>query len=270
MRRLTLEETKSIEFSILDYFASICEEYNLKYFLAYGTLIGAIRHKGFIPWDDDIDIVMPRTDYNKFIEISTNTSNGQYTTCVPNVNGYCYEYAKVIDSATFVKEEADLKECQNGVWIDIFPMDGLNPDDKLHHQLLLIGQRMRVASIYQSFPHKMGKVLAPFEWLFWKTCRAIGYGAILSKTIKWSQKYKYEDCDIVGYASSVPAHNKYLKKEWFEESVMVEFEGKHFRAPKKYHEYLTTQYGDYMKLPPVEQQVGHPMEAYRIEKNENI
>lgn len=270
MKRLTLDEIKSTEVSILEYVADICDNNNLRYYLAYGTLIGAIRHKGFIPWDDDIDIVMPRPDFEKFISITKDNNNNKYQTCIPNENGFYFEFIKVIDTSTCVKDDADIIECPNGVWIDIFPMDGLNPDDKWHHRLLLIGQRSRVAAIYKSFPHKLSNLLAPIEWLYWKVCKAIGFKTILSKTIKWSQKYKYDNCDIVGYASSVPAHNKYLKKEWFEESIMVEFEGKLFRAPKKYHEYLTTQYGDYMKLPPAEQQIGHPMEAYQIEENENI
>lgn len=262
---MSLEDIKKTELSILDYVVGVCDDNNLSYFLAYGTLIGAIRHKGFIPWDDDIDIVMPRQDYNKFIEVVKQFPNYRFNVCVPNENGFYYEFIKVFDSITYIVEDADIKDCPNGVWIDIFPLDGLNPDDKWAHRLLLVGQRCRVASIYNSFPHKMGKKLAPIEWIFWKCCKVIGYKNILNKTLKWSQKYNYGECEIVGYASSFPAHNKYMKKEWFQECVLVEFEGKYYKAPKYYHDYLTTQYGDYMQLPPEDKRITHHMKAYRIQ-----
>ena len=83
-------------------------------------------------------------------------------------------------------------------------------------------------------------------------------------SIKLAQKYKYDDSDIVGYASSYPANNKYLKKEWFSESLKVYFEKLQFNIPIGYHEYLTTQYGDYMQLPPENKRVSHHMEAYKI------
>ena len=86
--------------------------------------------------------------------------------------------------------------------------------------------------------------------------------------MKWSwilaQKYKYDECDFVGYASSYPAYNKYLRKEWFSESLKSEFEKQQFNIPIGYHEYLTTQYGDYMQLPPENKRVSHHMEAYKI------
>ena len=260
--KLTLDEIKSTELNILSYVASLCEKYSLRYFLAYGTLIGAIRHKGFIPWDDDIDIVMPREDYICLLEI-LKREKGRYECLVPLENGYFYEFAKVIDSTTSVQEKSTIS-ARCGVWIDIFPMDGLKVEDKLSHFLLMFYNRCRAAAVNKEFPHKTKGMLVPLEYLFWKLCRLIGYKPFLKLSLKLSQKYKYDECDIVGYASSYPAYNKYLKKEWFSETIKVDFENLKFKIPVGYHEYLTTQYGDYMELPPENKRVSHHMEAYKI------
>ena len=135
--RLTLTEIKQVELGILDYIVDICNKYNLIYYLSYGTLIGAIRHKGFIPWDDDIDISMPRDDYEKFLKItSSGQINSKYKCLVPLVDGYYYEFAKVIDTSTIV-EDVSVQSTENGVWVDIFPLDGLKKSDKISHLSLI-------------------------------------------------------------------------------------------------------------------------------------
>lgn len=260
--KLTLDEIKSIEINILSYVASLCEKHNLRYFLAYGTLIGAIRHKGFIPWDDDIDIAMPRDDYNRLLSIMRG-ENEKYECLIPLENGYFYEFAKVIDKTTSVQEKYTIK-AHCGVWIDIFPLDGLKKNDKLSHYLLVLFNRCRAAAVNKNFPHKTKGMFVLAEYLFWILCRLIGYKPFLKWSMKLAQKYKYDDSDIVGYASSYPANNKYLKKEWFSESLKVYFEKRQFNIPIGYHEYLTTQYGDYMQLPPENKRVSHHMEAYKI------
>ena len=262
--RLTLTEIKQVELGILDYIVDICNKYNLIYYLSYGTLIGAIRHKGFIPWDDDIDISMPRDDYEKFLKItSSGQINSKYKCLVPLVDGYYYEFAKVIDTSTIV-EEVSVQSTENGVWVDIFPLDGLNKSDKISHLSLMILNRCRAASVNNHFPHKTSGVLLPIEYVFWKVCRLIGFKAFLKKSLKLSRKYKYSDSKYVGYASSYPAYNKYLLKEWFDKTVLVEFEGRKYAAPVQYDEYLKMQYGNYMQLPPKEKRISHDMHAYWV------
>ena len=191
--RLTLTEIKQVELGILDYIVDICNKYNLIYYLSYGTLIGAIRHKGFIPWDDDIDISMPRDDYEKFLKItSSGQINSKYKCLVPLVDGYYYEFAKVIDTSTIV-EDVSVQSTENGVWVDIFPLDGLNKSDKISHLSLMILNRCRAASVNNHFPHKTSGVLLPIEYVFWKVCRLIGFKAFLKKSLKLSRKYKYSD-----------------------------------------------------------------------------
>ena len=260
--KLELSEIKDVELGILSYVASLCEKHKLRYFLASGTLIGAIRHTGFIPWDDDIDIATPREGYARLLDIMRN-EKGRYECLIPLENGYFYEFAKVIDTTTSVQEISTIK-AKCGVWIDIFPLDGLNVNDKLSHYLLVLFNRCRAAAVNRKFPHRNHGVFGPFEYLFWIICRFIGFKPFLKWSLKIARKHKYDDCDIVGYASSYPANNKYMKKEWFSDSELASFENVKYRIPVGYHEYLTTQYGDYMKLPPEDKRISHHMEAYRV------
>ena len=265
MRKLSLEEIKMIEVNILDHISTICKKNNLKYFLAYGTLIGAIRHKGFIPWDDDIDIVMPRDDYEKLLEIlKSQLEVSKYDCLIPMEDGYFYEFAKVIDTSTIVQEQTTISS-RCGVWVDIFPLDGLKKEDKWSHILLLLLNRCRAASVNQRFPHKTKGIAVPFEYLYWKICRYIGYKPFLKKSIQLSKRYKFNDCEYVGYASSYPAHNKYMLRKWFEKGISIPFEDKFFDAPIGFDEFLRTQYGDYMQLPPENKRVSHHMQAFIIE-----
>jgi len=259
-------EIKQIELQILKYVSSVCDKLGLRYYLAYGTLIGAIRHQGFIPWDDDIDIVMPRNDYNQLLSYFKNedvTSN--YKCLIPLEEGYFYEFAKVIDKTTSYNDPRTSAR-ESGIWIDIFPMDGLDIRDKFTHYTLLLLNRCRVASVNRQLPNKNVGIVLPFIYIFWKICRWIGYEFFLRNSIKVSQKYKYDESEYVGYASSYPAHNKYLKKEWFNNYVYVDFENHKFKAPAGYNDYLISQYGDYMEIPPLDKRVSHNVVAYRVDK----
>ena len=122
MEYLSLDQVKQIELDILKYVDAVCKEYNLRYFLSFGTLIGAIRHKGFIPWDDDIDISMPREDYERFVEITKN-ANGKFVTLYPGKEGYPYPFVKVVDKSTELAEKDVMDIPDNGLWVDIFPVD---------------------------------------------------------------------------------------------------------------------------------------------------
>lgn len=264
MTSLSLKDIQTVELEILDYVAQVCEEHHLTYFLSYGTLIGAIRHQGFIPWDDDIDIAMPREDYNCLLDIlRQEKGKSKYACFTPQDEGYYYLFAKVVDTTTTIVEEKALTPFPMGVWIDIFPLDGLKRNDNCQYYQLLLYNRACAAAVNLKFPRKTSKWLQPLEYTFWKLCRLIGYAPFLKRALTLSEKYKYVDCEEVGFAYSYPAYNKYMKKEWFEETVMVEFEGRKFRAPARYHDYLTTQYGDYMQLPPENKRITHHITVYR-------
>ena len=129
-KEITDKELKKIQTEILKYVHDYCLKNNIKYWLDSGTLLGAIRHKGYIPWDDDIDIGMARDDYNKFLENFNNTQSKYKCYSIENNNKFCYPYAKILDTSTILYEpdEKGIKLC---VYIDLFPYDNAPNDEKI-------------------------------------------------------------------------------------------------------------------------------------------
>ncbi|MEY8675637.1 LicD family protein [Thomasclavelia cocleata] len=126
MKQISSQDIQSLELNILKAFKNFAQENNIIYYLCGGTLLGAICHKGFIPWDDDIDICIPRNSYDKLIELVKEDryiENTSYKFCLPLDDNYIYPYIKVVDTNTIVYEKDIKKEYCLGVWIDIFPLD---------------------------------------------------------------------------------------------------------------------------------------------------
>ena len=246
--------------------ASFCDDNNLRYFLAYGTLIGAVRHKGFIPWDDDIDIHMPKPDYNKFIELyNRNKKIKYYSAVIPSEARAKHSYVKVIDERT-VKIEQGVKYKNNflGIDIDIFPLDGQsdNMDEFCiqYNKVQKLYKRYRRHFIDINYYNKNKNIVSK-TILKIKSKILTTFDSKKDISLKWDSiysEYKYDESKYVGSIASIynTIEDRYLKK-WFDDSVKIEFEGEFFTAPKGYDDVLKTIYGDYMKLPPVEQQITH-------------
>ena len=257
MKNIDFEELKQIELDILKFVADFCNKNELKYFLAYGTLIGAIRHKGFIPWDDDIDIWMPRDDYNKLMDIFNQSETCHYKLLRPNDKCSYHPYVKVIDTRTVkIEEDYKYKNGNLGVDIDIFPLDGQPTDD----------------NEYIKWYNKLQRYYWAYPFLFLKHCKKIkriigipiiklisgGKKNILNKTAQLHLKYPYSKTDFVGSIESCynTKCDRY-KKEWFDQTIEFEFEGATFKVPSEYDKILTQIYGDYMQLPPEEKRITH-------------
>ena len=250
LKELTKEECKKISLDILIDVAKFCDENDITYFLSVGTLLGAIRHKGYIPWDDDIDIMMPRKDYNKFL----NTYKHEYyKVCKPEVG--MFYYGKVYDSRT-VKYESNLdykKYKPLGVDIDIFPLDGIVNDkkiiDKLYKKECRLETLWRLSNqpiFYRKNPLKAINRIVP---------RIIGTKNLVKMIEKNAQTYDYDNSDyVVRMRRSPNGFTGALPKSVYEKDY-AEFEGHKFCIPKGYDEWLTSFFGDYMTLPPKEKQV---------------
>ena len=266
---LSIEEVKKIELNILCEFADFCSSNNLKYYLGYGTLLGAVRHKGFIPWDDDIDVLMPRADYDKFIEltgynpIKSNLETRLYDKCKnPNI----YPFAKVIDTNTLVYEKGKTKKNISGLWIDIFPLDGYPENKNEAYALYAKYQKLRNLQdlattnpfyVNQNIIKKIIKTIciAPFVKLY-------GVKKICSKINKLAQTYSFEDCKKVADFTWGDNAETYLEKSELEPAVEVDFENKKFKAPAGWEPYLTRLYGKWQELPPENQRIPHGFLAY--------
>lgn len=274
MRKLSVEETKKLELDILKDVTSFCEAHNIRYFLAYGTLIGAVRHKGFIPWDDDIDLQMPRPDYEKFMALYNEKKTcAYYKAQRPLQDGSIHTMLKVIDTRT-VKIEKGIRygdESQYpGIDIDIFPIDGQPDDDKVYEKYYK-KKRQIFKEIYElvgTYSWKR-KLLYLFPRIH---AHILGKEKLFEKIRKINAPYAYETCQKVGATDSLynGIKNRTEKKN-YESHVLLPFEGEMFRAPVGYDEILSSFYGDYMQLPPPDKQVTHHKnETYWRDENEEI
>ena len=275
MQPLTTEEIKKIEFDILKNVAEFCDKHKIRYYLGGGTLLGAVRHKGFIPWDDDIDISMPRTDYLRFIK-EYNGFHRHYTVKAIETNpDYWRTFAKVFDTRTWLKEDViRVPKKGNGVFIDVFPIDGI-PDSRFR-QLLLFKEQELLNFLYhgsawnytKSFKYKDSKSrLAGLKGTIRTVLKFIAitllYPLPTNRLIRLindnASRYRYDECKYIGALVDC-AHGascEKMVKEEFEPRIQFDFEGEKFWGPKGYKEYLTSLYGDYNELPPVENRVTH-------------
>ena len=258
-KELSLEEKKKILVSILSEVHNFCDENNLKYFLTGGTLIGAVRHKGFIPWDDDIDIYMPRNDYEKFL-CEFNKESKRYQVISLKTDGYYLPFGKVIDTKTVLIENVD-SDYKMGIYLDIFPLDNLssNYNEALslykavsfYRKLLAIKNAASDSKRkpYMNFLLKVGKVVIMPVSRKW----------ILCQIDMLSQKYREDTSSqyIGAICAAFYGEKEILRSDWFTERCLLEFEGGKFWAPKDYDAFLTQLYGDYTQLPPEEKRVTH-------------
>lgn len=262
-------EAKQIMLEILKEVASFCDKNGLLYYLAYGTLIGAIRHNGFIPWDDDIDIMMPRPDYEKFVELYH--KNGKYSISSPLVDKGCFLiYSKVYDERTVKYEEGiDYNRFPAlGIDIDVFPLDGIpcgahfSQYIKDRDRFMKLGKLiLRVITPRRSYPTLRSKLSS---FILNPICKLIGKDFFIRKAIQLMSQYKYEESDYVHVAfhHKSSLNERYDKKD-FSDRVKVTFEKELFWAPKGYDSVLKSFYGDYMQLPPIsERQTHHRNNVY--------
>ncbi len=265
MRKLDIKEIQDVSLEILKIVADICERENLRYYLTYGTLIGAIRHKGFIPWDDDIDIAMPRPDYEKLLEyLKNNAEEYKYLELfdISTCPDYPYMIARVSDNR-YVIDVQNEKPYGMGVFIDIYPLDGLGQTEDEALKYGLRGDRLS-SLCYQATRTKYAveitkgfvkKIIKFPAFLLAKIC---GKNYFVKKLSKLAAQKKYEDHNYVGCIVWLSGGIKDIfKKEWYDDYVRVPYEKYEFRIPARYDEILTHIYGDYMELPPEEDRIGH-------------
>lgn len=241
MKKIGIDEQRKIQTDILSDVAMFCEAHDIKYFLAYGTLLGAIRHKGYIPWDDDIDIWMPEPDYERFL--SEYNSEKYKVIHSGNSDNYNLFFAKVHDERTRF-QESYTAENDYGVFIDIFPLHGFSG----HWQYKRIQYALCLIRVKNSFWNSRKSLSKKITNVFGKCLLYIlSKKSIVKYMERVLREVPYEDSEWI---HSFMVNAKPFKKEDFEESIFVEFERKKFRAPFQYDKILTTIYGDYMKLPP--------------------
>lgn len=274
MREVAIEELKKIELDILVKVASFCENNNINYYLAYGTLIGAIRHNGFIPWDDDVDIVMPRPDYEKFLKEFPSKNDVDYICLISPYNEKSiYTYAKVINTNT-IKIENGIKYSNEylGVDIDVFPMDGQPENDdeyrKYYNAKAKYYKRYSRLIADENNYNGIKKAIRVAYKLVMRKIMRFDKSEMMKAISRINKAYPYETSRYVGSTSSgVNSIKNRHDKKLFDEFVYVNFEGNKFRAPIGYDKVLKDMFGDYMQLPPENERVTHHGNKVYIKEN---
>lgn len=253
MRKIELNELKELQMEIADFVDNICKDNDIKYSLGCGTLLGAVRHGGYIPWDDDLDIMLPRSDYNKLTQVWDNRTYPFIFHCVGYGNNQGFPYGKISNPKTILDDNGNKTL---GVNIDVFPIDeviDINDYRKRHQEVMdcylemsyvnrslrgsinrIIRNLFRRIQHYPNTPKRLAKRIDEIA------LSMNGYGG----------NFMFEM--VAGRCYKGP-----FNKNSFEKTVAIKFENRIYQALEGYDDYLKSMFGDYMQLPPLEEQVSH-------------
>ena len=259
-----LRKIQLCELECLKEIKRICEKNNIPYFLIGGTLIGAIRHKGFIPWDDDIDVGMLRKDYDKFLEVAQkdiNTEKFFLQTTETEKGCYDYEIARIrLNNTHFTEKHRSNLQLHDGFFAEIIPYDDL-PPSKIECTLYskYFKYMKRILGLRKGYRYEISRNIVKRYFFYFVTfiSRIIPFSVLHKKMKNYHAKYTNTNSEKVfllagAYDYKKESHSREIVSEYTD----VLFENELFKAPKNYDLFLREQYGDYMQLPPKEKQIG--------------
>lgn len=259
MKRIELEELKQIELDMVKYLDGICKANSIHYYMVGGTLLGAVRHKGFIPWDDDVDVAMPRRDFEKLQKIMEQEQGCYQLQFFNNVKNYGYASPKLVDTrTTLIDYKLGNGMERSSVFIDIFLYDGMGerPRTAMTWYLLLKTFKKMVFLSRRNF--KMESTLKTVLFaLPWCLCRCVGTDRLNRIYNGLAGKKDFYDSQIVACAAGRYGKGELHPRAVFETTVELPFEDMVLPAPAGYRDYLTGLYHDYMQMPPVEKRVSN-------------
>lgn len=272
---LSLKEIQGIELKLLVEFSKLCDDLNLRYSLGGGTLLGAIRHNGFIPWDDDIDVMMPRSDYDLLVShMKTHSYNFRFE-CYELTSTYMKLFANLMDINTVIYDD-DTGENNRGISMDIFPLDGLGNTRreaiKNFNKTSLYRELLNAKTWKKFFLSKTHPwYYEPIRLGMFIISRVVDGRKLLYQIDQINRQKNFDDSAFVACVCGSYRQKEIMEKAEFAEYIEVNFEGKRFKAISGYDKYLKQHYGDYMKLPPQEKQISHHMfHAYYLEESNRV
>lgn len=270
---LNLREIQLASLKILEDIDNFCRNNSIKYFIFFGTLIGAVRHKGFIPWDDDIDIAMPRSDYDRFLK--EYGKDGKYRLVNYENDNHCpFMITRISDDSykLFSKYGPNYKI---GTFIDVYPLDGVG-NDVLHAKIASKFSRKYASRLSKSLErniygvvndthHGLKKWILLFTYIIPKLKGSSFYR---EKLLELRNQYpEYNNSKYVGCVTWAMLASEYFQREWFEQIIDMKFENIIVMGPAEYDKVLTQNFGNYMELPPVKDRIAH--HYYKIYKARN-
>ena len=260
MKEMSIEELKALQVDMTEQIHRFCEDNNLRYFLGYGSLIGAVRHKGYIPWDEDIDLGMPRPDYERFIR---SFKSPGLAVMAPELDARFYApYANVYHTGTLLEEENfNHGPFRLGVKVDIFPIDGAPSDDEAYLRLRKKLEKLNIDLFYKNLRlaprFRKNKVLWAKSLVHKIRLLPFSIPCIQKRINRLATAYDFEASEMSDKLSFPNPGNTRMLRSVFEHYIDVEFEGHLFKAPRDYDVYQRAIYGDYMTLPPEKDRVPH-------------
>ena len=257
---LTLNEIQAVELEIMKQLHKWCEQNKIRYCMGYGTLLGAVRHQGPIPWDNDMDILMPRPDFEKMLRLTRNNKIGKNISILHHSKDdrYHYSVARACDDRTRVFATYLVEQPRRlGVWVDIFPIDGMPEKSIGIKNRLRAGffKKLQRVDLYASNKQPIIRICKKF----------------LKKIFSNNNNYHMKTIDY--YAKQIPFEESAyvadmvevlpisMEKADFDNPILLKYEDTEFYAPRNWKDYLVKAYGDYMQLPPPEKRVTHDIRA---------
>ncbi len=270
MRELSVTEYKKMTYDILVSIAEYLEKHNLNYVLFYGTLLGAVRHKGYIPWDDDIDIAMPRPDYEQFRKLLEKEPIAPYyipASVRDGNSGYPWTY--IIDTRTKIEHGPIAME--ENLYVDVFPLDGLPDDEEKAKAICAEERKYHRNHIRSRYPYNNGGISVrnvlklPLLWAM----HHVGPAGFAKKMEDLAQTYPYDTGKRTAVLNYFPDEKEVFERNDIFPAKELEFEGRLFKVPGNYDRILSIMFGNYMELPPEDQRVGYIHKAYLLDETEN-
>lgn len=268
-----IRKVQLAQLQILRDFILFCEEHNLRYFMAGGALIGVLRHKGFIPWDDDIDLSMPRKDFDKFVALQNKYPDGYSLVNHDIEPTWQFNFCQFVDdkSEIIVHMNEVPRSCK--IWIDVFPEDGLpdNPIRRWFHvkHILMYRYLIQVPNVKtQIDTHKVGRPW--YEKIVIKILHFLPLGKLINvdKMLKAMErllrKYDYDNSKYVGSLLGKYRGKEVVPRNYWGNGIKLRFENIMVSCPVEFDKLLTRIYGDYMKMPPEDKRVGHDIEIIKL------
>ena len=263
-KEIDLRTLQLLEYDILKKFADFCDAHGLQYSLIGGTLLGAVRHGGFIPWDDDIDVCMPRKDYDLFLELTKNKKISEELNVVAGdcCDDFSLPFAKITNSNATIIEDSQTHESQGSeLWIDVMPVDGVGNDynaakriiDKASKDQKGLG---RATSIPWRFRPGEKGIVGLLRCIYRQLFRVFGYNYFKKRLIRLGKSNDFDSSSYVAIVvSGFYGYGEILEKHKMVKFSKMKFEDREFCVIGNWKEYLTGVYGDYMKLPPIKKQI---------------
>ena len=260
MQKIEVRAVQDIQLYMLKILANLCDEHHIRYYLAAGTLLGAVRHHGFIPWDDDLDIQIPRSDYKRLLEVLKtgvlpDTMEYAHLGMADHHLPFCkvyYRNSKVIES------KLDSRYRESKIWIDVFPLDGLPKGRRIIRFHYFIAKKLRHV-LYTALvdPKNLSGMQKWGTMILKPLSLTIGTQRICMMIENFAQRHAVDSSPVIGNIEWARNAGDALETDLYLPMIDLQFEDTRFHCPKGYHEHLSRMYGDYMTPPPPDKRAIH-------------